>query len=177
MIQTITDLLSILTIIAQIAVVGLVIVFIFSRVTKKPNVITEFIKDNALVLAFAVALSSMLGSLFYSEFAGYDPCVLCWYQRILMYPQVLILGIALWKKEASLELTSIIMSAIGVVVAAYHYLGQVAVISDLPCSAIGYSSSCSQRFFMEYGYITIPMMALSAFVLILTLLLVKKFSK
>ena len=177
MTQTVTDLLSILTIVAQISVIFLIISLVVSRTTKKPNVVTEFIKDNALLLAFVTALFSMTGSLFFSDFAGFEPCVLCWYQRILMYPQVLILGLALWKKEASLELVSMIMSALGVILAAYHYLGQVAVISNLPCAAIGYSSSCSQRFFMEYGYITIPMMSLSAFALILTVLLVKKLSK
>jgi len=61
---------------------------------------------------------------------------------------------------------SIVLSAIGVAIAGYHYLLQIGVAPELPCSAVGFSATCSQRFVMQFGYITIPMMATTTFLLI-----------
>lgn len=175
--ELIDQLLPILTIVGQVAVVVMIIGIIWEKSTKKKNVITEFFSSNGLLIAFLAALISTLGSLFYSEIMGYEPCKLCWFQRIVMYPQVITLGIAMWKKDSRADLAGYALSIIGVVIATYHYLGQIAVVSDLPCSAIGYSQSCSQRFVLDYGYITIPMMAITGFLLIIFGLLSKNLSK
>lgn len=132
-----------------------------------------FISRNALLFAFVVALIATSGSLFYSEIAGYEPCKLCWFQRIFMYPQVILLGLALWKKDYGIKLYGIVLSAIGAVIAGYHYLLQLGVAPALPCAAVGYSAACSQRFVLQFGYITIPMMALTAFLLIIIFLAVR----
>ncbi|MEK7114916.1 MAG: disulfide oxidoreductase [Patescibacteria group bacterium] len=152
--------LGILTIIAQIFSI-LLFIFFFTK-KSLPN----FLKRNILLIAFAVVLIATLGSLTYSEIIGYEPCKLCWFQRIFMYPQVILLGMALIKKDYKIASYSIILSIIGAVIAGYHYLLQLGFAPNLPCSAIGYSVSCSQKFVMQFGYITIPMMAFSAFVLI-----------
>lgn len=156
--------LGVLTILAQIFSVLLFILFF----TKKS--LPNFLKRNFLLIAFIVALGAMAGSLTYSEIIGYEPCKLCWFQRIFMYPQVILLGVALFKKDYKIISYSIALSIIGAIIAGYHYLLQLGVAPSLPCSAIGYSVSCSQRFVMQYGYITIPMMAFSAFILITLLL-------
>ena len=153
-----------LTIIAQGCVVLLVSSWLFGFT------IPEKIRAHAISLAFTAALLATLGSLTYSEILGYEPCKLCWIQRILMYPQVLILGLAVWgrhKRSRALLDASLILSAVGTLVALYRYLLQLGVAPALPCAAVGYSVSCSQRFVMEFGYITIPLMALSAFLFIL----------
>ncbi|MBI4415344.1 MAG: disulfide bond formation protein B [Candidatus Kerfeldbacteria bacterium] len=134
-----------------------------------PNAVVRLFGRNGLQFAFVVALVSMLGSLFYSEIAKYTPCELCWYQRILMYPQTLLLFIALIKKDLGVTKYTLWMSLIGALVAGYHYLLQLNLV-PAPCSAVGYSAACSQRFVMEYGYITIPMMAFTGFVLILLMM-------
>lgn len=54
--------------------------------------------ENGLIFIFTTSLIAMLGSLYYSEVRGFEPCTFCWYQRILMYPIVLISGIALYQK-------------------------------------------------------------------------------
>lgn len=161
----VNQILGILTVLAQ-ALIVLLVVFLL---TKKHSFM-NFINKRAFLLAFLVALISMLGSLTYSDIIGYEPCKLCWFQRILMYPQVVILGMASFKKDFRVASYSIVLSIIGAVLAGYHYLLQIGVAPALPCSAVGYSASCSQRFVLQYGYITIPMMALSAFVLIALLL-------
>lgn len=136
----------------------------------------SWLGKHAVVLAFIVALVSMLGSLFYSEVAGYEPCKLCWYQRIFMYSQVFILLIALIRRRQDVVDYCLGLSGIGSSIALYHYLGQI-TNTNLPCSFVGYSSACSQRFVLEYGYITIPMMALTGFLLILMVMISRKLSK
>lgn len=156
--------LGILSIVAEITVVWLVFSWLFGL--KVP----QFIRTHALPLAFTTALIAMFGSLTYSEILGYEPCKLCWIQRILMYPQVLILGCALWGRHKGVRAlldTSLVLSTVGAVVALYHYLMQLGVISEGSCAAVGYSVSCAQRFVMQFGYITIPLMAFSAFLLII----------
>lgn len=171
--QAANQVFSLLAIIAQITVIALVLsLFIRNTITKK---ILMFFGKYAIVFAFLIALTATLGSLFYSEILGYNPCKLCWYQRILMYPQVLLLGFAYWRKDKNIVDYSIILSALGAGIAFYHYLLQRNIVQEiLPCSAVGYSVSCAEKFVMTYGYITIPLMALSAFLLILILMIIKK---
>lgn len=164
--------LPILTIIAQVASVALLLLLIFVR--NKENPLASFISDNAILLAFIVSLFATLGSLFYSELLEYEPCKLCWYQRILMYPQVVLLGMALIKKDTYVYSYSIALSIIGVAIAGFHYYGQRIDSSVLSCDTIGYSTSCSSIFVLDYGYITIPMMAFSGFVLITLLMICQK---
>ena len=170
LISTANLILSSLTVIGQV-VIGLIIISLIARNEK----LTRFFGKNAILFSFIVALIAMLGSLFYSEIAGFEPCKLCWFQRIFMYPQVILLGIALWKKNGSPAIyNSVALSVIGAVIASYHYLLQIGVAPELPCSAVGFSAACSQRFVMQFGYITIPMMAFTAFVLIIIFMTAQK---
>jgi len=162
--------LSSATVVGQIGIGFLVATILFRRRTALGH-----ISRNAIVLSFIIALSATLGSLFYSEIIGYEPCKLCWFQRIFMYPEVILLGTLLWKKHgAGIVDGSIILSIIGTAIALYHYLLQIGLAPALPCSATGYSVSCSERFVMSFGYITIPLMTLTAFVLITFLLGISK---
>ena len=164
-----------LTLAAQIIFVITLLLYILSEKAKAR--ITQFIKTRALLLAFFVALAGTLGSLFYSEVAGYEPCRLCWYQRIFLYPNVILLGLALYKKDKGIIPYGITLSIVGGAIAFYHYLIQRGIAPELPCSAVGYSTSCAQIFVMSYGYITIPLMALTAFVFILSILILGRESK
>lgn len=117
--------------------------------------------------ALVVALAGLVGSLFYSEALGFSPCVLCWWGRIALYPQVLILALALYFKDrgASTVRYLIGLSIFGALVSFYHSSSQFGGISFTPCTADG--GACSVLYVLEYGYITIPVMALTAFGLIL----------
>ncbi|GIW26922.1 MAG: 2-oxoglutarate dehydrogenase [Meiothermus sp.] len=79
---------------------------------------------NALLLAFAwlVALVATLGSLYYSEVRNFIPCTLCWYQRIAMYPLVLILGIATWRNDVHIRPYALTLSLVGLFWSSYHLL-------------------------------------------------------
>lgn len=122
-------------------------------------------------LAFIVALSATLGSLFYSEIQAFVPCKLCWFQRILMYPLVLILFFQTMRKQYYLG-PAIIFSTLGIFLALYHYLLQNGWIGDVEsaCSRI----SCGIKFVNYFGFVTIPFLSLTAFCLITILLIIGK---
>jgi disulfide bond formation protein DsbB len=86
-----------------------------------------------------------------------------------MYPQSILFGMALWKNDGTVRRYAITFSVIGALISGYHYLLQRGVSSSISCGAVGYSVSCAQVFVMNYGYITIPLMAFTAFGLILLL--------
>ncbi|MCH1627636.1 disulfide oxidoreductase [Fredinandcohnia quinoae] len=118
-----------------------------------------------LFISFAAALIATLGSLYFSEVLKYVPCELCWYQRIFMYPQVIILGIAIFKKNYSITLYTFILSTIGGFISIYHYLVQkVPAIGDnsISCGLV----PCNGQYINWFGFITIPFLALTAFIII-----------
>jgi len=132
---------------------------------------------HALWCAFLISLAAMLGSLYFSEILGYAPCNLCWYQRIFIYPQVFLFGLAIWMKEKTrIWAYSVVLSIVGAIIAVFQYYIQVVPkpLVTLPCSAIGYSASCTETFVTYFGYITIPIMALTAF---LSLLILSRLAK
>lgn len=98
--------------------------------------------------------------------------MLCYYQRLCMYPLVLFIGVAVWKREyAFVRLPAMILSLIGAGFAGFHYYYHVlSFFTDktiiMPCSAIGLVPSCSDKHILIFGHITIPLMALIAFLLI-----------
>jgi hypothetical protein len=121
-----------------------------------------------LAFAWTVALTATLGSLYLSDVRQLEPCLLCWYQRIAMYPLVIVLGVALLRRDAEVWKTALPLAVIGAAISTYHILVQWLPSVELAqCST---SAPCTLRYFVLYGFITIPAMAGSAFVLISTLL-------
>ena len=128
---------------------------------------TEKTKLNDLIpyLAWTIALVSMVGSLFFSEVMQLPPCVLCWYQRIAMYPLVLIIGIGIISHDARMKIYALPLSLIGLAIAVYHNLLYYGLIADsiIPCKE---GVSCTSRQIEWLGFITIPLLSLTAFILI-----------
>ena len=133
--------------------------------------ITIKVKDIPLYIALGVSVISTLGSLYFSEISGFVPCTLCWYQRVCMYPLIVILGIGIYEKKENIYKYVLPFSILGLCVSVYHNLIQYGVIPEdgLVCNIIG---SCTQRYVNLYGFITIPLLALIAFILINVCLLV-----
>ena len=133
-----------------------------------PKLLTKY----ALYIAFTQAWVATLGSLFFSEILHFRPCVLCWYQRILMYPLAIILGIAIMRKDKNIAYYVLPLTLLGVTIATYHYLLQMtplAEITPISCSAYG---PCSEIQAMFLGFITIPFLSLTAFVVISTMMII-----
>jgi disulfide bond formation protein DsbB len=126
--------------------------------------LTTFWQQYGAYLALAPALTAMLGSLYYSEIAGFVPCTLCWYQRILMYPLSLIILIGIFKQDEYFPSYVLPFSIIGMGVSAYHYLIQLGVFSHPATCNVGIP--CNLRWVNYFGFVTIPFMALTAFIMI-----------
>lgn len=160
--------LSWLTLAGQILSIVVAAAIVFRQTDTK---LMRIIRKHGLAFAFTVSSVSVLGSLSYSDILGYEPCKLCWFQRIFMYPQVIILGMALYTKDRSASLYGIVLSMIGLPIAWLHYLVQLGYLKS-GCSTVGYSVSCAKVFTMNLGYITIPLMAFTAFLMNILFLLV-----
>lgn len=128
-------------------------------------------RRNVLYLAWLVAVVATLGSLYYSEIAGFIPCELCWYQRILMYPLSIILGIGAFYDEHAIKKYVLPLSILGMLVSTFHYMEQkIPGFAELkPCTK---GVPCSAQYINWFGFVTIPFLALIGFTLITVLLLV-----
>ena len=125
-------------------------------------------QESLLLIIWTQSLIAMFGSLFYSEVMGYIPCELCWYQRIIMYPLVIIYGTAIIKKNIYIAFPGLIMSGIGVLVSAYHYsLQKIPLMQD----AGGFCGDvpCTLQYINYFGFITIPFLSFLAFIVIFIL--------
>jgi disulfide bond formation protein DsbB len=125
-----------------------------------------------LLLAWVTALGATLGSLYYSEVVGFPPCLLCWYQRIAMYPLVLILGAGVIRADAGVWRYGLPLSVVGLVIAAYHVAIQRRPALDVvTCDA---AAPCTVRYVAAYGFVSIPFMAACGFLLISAVLLASR---
>jgi disulfide bond formation protein DsbB len=122
----------------------------------------EFIKQNILYIALLQVVAGILLSLYFSEVMKLSPCVLCWYQRIALYPLVAIIPIGILKKDTNLPFYVLPLSIIGMVIALYHNLLYYGVVSEslIPCTA---GVSCTTKLIEMFGFITIPLMSFAAF--------------
>lgn len=122
--------------------------------------------QHGVLLAWIISLIATLGSLYFSEVAGFVPCKLCWYQRILMYPLTIILGIAAFRNDRTISLYILPISVLGTILALYHYtLQRVPSLSFTPC-AVDIPFPCNVEYINWVGFITIPFLSLIAFSLV-----------
>ncbi len=128
----------------------------------------------ALFISWVIALVAMLGSLYFSEIRQFVPCTMCWYQRICMYPLVLILGIGSFQNDFNVKKIALPLSIIGLLISTWHYLEQkVPGFAEIkPCTQ---GVPCSSEYINVFGFITIPFLAGTTFLLIsLSLIFTKK---
>lgn len=116
-------------------------------------------------IVFIQALIATLGSLYFSEIMHLAPCVLCWYQRICLYPLVIITAVGILRKEKKLPLYVLPLSIIGLVISFYHNLLYYHILPEsiAPCNA---GVSCTTKLIEWLGFITIPLLAFIAFAII-----------
>lgn len=136
-------------------------------------------KNSSAVLLYAAwiaALVATVGSLFFSEVMQLPPCVLCWYQRIAMYPLVFVIAAGVILRDGRVKFYALPLALGGLVISVYHNLLYYGLIPDsiTPCTQ---GVSCTTVQIEWLGFITIPSMALTAFVLISVCLLFYKSEK
>lgn len=127
--------------------------------------------DRLWQLIFLVSLVAMCGSLFFSEVLKYEPCKLCWYQRVIMYPMVIISVMTVINKTYKNAYLILVMSIIGLSTSTYHYLLQHIPSMQQQGSACGLIP-CTGIYINWLGFITIPFLAGTAFAIIMGLSIV-----
>lgn len=130
------------------------------------------ISDAGVWLAFLVAAGATLGSLYFSEVAGFNPCRLCWFQRIAMYPLAPILLVGALRRDPDVRWYAVPIAAIGAAISGWHTLIEWRPALDSgECALTG--PSCTYVWFREFGFLTLASMALIGFLTVLILLLVR----
>ena len=160
-VEQLNFLLGIDTLLAQGAIV-LLVVLLFLPHDGLTKSIMGAVKRYAFPLGFFAVLVGSALTLVYSDVFGFIPCSLCWFQRIFLYPQVVLLGIAWWKKDDGVWKYIIALSVLGVIVALYQHYLQMGGNALIPSPADGVGD-CGKRFMFEFNYVTFPLMAATLF--------------
>jgi hypothetical protein len=171
-VSTVSLFYALLALVANVAVIGLLALAVAARrspaARRSLDGLRSSVGSSAVLAAFAVSTLATLGSLYFSEVAHFEPCRLCWYQRIAMYPLVVILGIVAVRRDPGVRRYAMPIAVIGALIATYHYaLEWLPWLDTGACSA---ATPCTIVWFRELGFISLPYLALSAFLLILALL-------
>ncbi|MCB2183683.1 MAG: disulfide bond formation protein B [Desulfobulbaceae bacterium] len=126
-----------------------------------------------LFLCWLIASISTLGSLFFSHVMEFAPCVLCWYQRICLFPLVIILAIGLFPFDKNVVKFALPLGLAGCLLAFYHSLLYAGIIPEniQPCSQ---GISCTEEYINIFGFLSIPMLSLLSFSTITALLIILK---
>ena len=175
-VDTVSTVLAVLALLAQVLLVALALLALSALVSSRARAwlaeLRETLLGTELWLAWAVALVATLGSLYFSEIADFPPCRLCWFQRIAMYPLAVLLLVAAIRRDfRGAALYGLAFPVAGAAVAIYHvYIELHPEAEGQACRAGG--APCSVKWIEELGYITIPVLALTAFAAIFSLLLI-----
>jgi len=170
-------LLTLVVFAATVTVLGVLAATRGARATRGAQA-RAWLRRHALGAAAAVTATATLGSLYYSEVAGYPPCALCWYQRIFAYPLAVILAVAvaghLWRSRdgvvapppGAVWASAVPLAALGLPISVYHIAVQR--LPDLDSAACTVGVPCSAIYVQQFGFVTIPVMAMATFVFTLT---------
>lgn len=155
------------TLLLQLCTLALFVMYF----TWRGEQLTRFLGRYGLHIAFLLTLGVTAMTLFFSEVVGFVPCGLCWFQRIFLFPQVVILGIALWQKRHDVADYIIGLSIPGAVIALYQHYLQMGGSELVACPTAGAGVDCAKRLLFELGYITFPLMSATAFLFLIALML------
>jgi len=131
--------------------------------------VKKLVEDRYREFALTVSLSATSGSLYFSEILGWTPCKLCWLQRIFIYPLPVLLLTSLVLDKRDVQDYVLPLSLIGLAIAIYHYPVQLTAMTSSGCSAV--ATSCDMTYTRMYGYITVPMMAITSLSTVIYLML------
>ncbi len=168
MVETMQNLTALLAIVAG---VGALLIVLARLVASRLPIAARFgraVVSYRAPLTFAVAAVATLGSLYFSESAGYVPCRLCWFQRIAMYPIAVVALVALIRRDRAARWYILPLGTIGAAVSTYHVMIEWGWLNDSESCAL-FGPSCADVWFESFGFITLALMALAGFVSIIVL--------
>lgn len=162
-VHTITNLAGIATLLVAGLVVVAALLWAAARFSTGAAAFQDrliaFLGSQALWLAWLVAVVATGGSLYYSEVANFEPCSLCWYQRIAMYPLVVILLVGAITRDRFVARYALPLTIAGSILAIYNYLVQLFPGIEVACTRV----SCSTVDVEAFGWLTMPLMSLVSF--------------
>lgn len=168
--------IDIINTIFSIGVIGFILFSLFliiGLISKDKGPLFTWVSKNATLLIFLTSTAGLIGSLVYQYVIGFPPCVLCWYQRIAMYPIAIISLVALIKKHSREFISyALTLSIIGFIIAIYHNFEKMIGKDLLACDSAG--PSCLQTLVNKFGFIDIPVMSLTFFALLILIIITKK---
>jgi disulfide bond formation protein DsbB len=170
--HAVTVLLSVLGVFGQVLLVGLVVVLLLRLVGVAGPLasLRSWLWGYELWLAFLVSGIATAGSLFFSEVANFVPCEMCWYQRIFMYPLAIVtLQLAIFSDYRPARYL-LPLPVLGAGFSVYHLLIEQGVVKQSQTCLISAPGGCATKWINEFGYVTIPVLALTAFALTFSLL-------
>ncbi|MDD5751108.1 MAG: disulfide bond formation protein B [Candidatus Peribacteraceae bacterium] len=165
--STVIQVLSFITLLGDIAIVLGILAVCVRFLLKKPCLLTVFISRHGLLLLFLTALTASVGSLYFSEIAQFTPCKACWFQRIFMYVQVPLLLVALIRKDRGIAPYILTLCILGILFSLNQYAEQIQnILLPVLRGVCGDPAvDCSRAEMFKYGYITIPTMAATGFLM------------
>ena len=169
--------LAALAVVVQAALLALAVLALATPVSPRARAwhreLRATIAGAELWAAWAVAVVATLGSLFFSEVSGFVPCRLCWFQRIAMYPLAVVLLVAALRRDFRAgPVYALAFPVVGGVISMWHIY--IEINPDAEPSSCRIAAPCSLKWIDEIGYVTIPVLALTAFAAILALLLLAR---
>jgi disulfide bond formation protein DsbB len=171
------NIVGIVMLLSHLLILIFVLSYVYTKLTKKDlplfmDKFWNFMKNNSLKLAFIIVTGGIIGSLIYSEIFKIPVCELCWIQRIVIYPQILILSYALYNKSAKIFNYILTLNVAGLLVGGYQYFMQMVSYAG-PCPLSG-AVSCFGKEVFIFNYITIPLMSVTLMVLVTLLVYINK---
>lgn len=164
---------AMLALATNIVVVGYAVLVVAARFSgSAADLLTRFhrlVDGHELLYAAIVSGTATLGSLYLSEIANLTPCRLCWWQRYVMYPLAVVLAVAAWRNYVRVRVPVALASLLGAGIALYHYLIQW--FPDLEGNACSAAVPCGEAWFRVFGFVSIPYMALSAFLFVFVMMM------
>lgn len=174
MFNNLASLIPYLVLLSHILLAGFFLALLARKSWGRP--VAEFLGERAVWLGLLITTASVLGSLLYSEIIGFEPCVLCWWQRAFLYPVLIIFVVALWKKLDGAFSYAVPLAILAGLVSLYQAYGPALLgESILPCLAD--EGECAKVYVKAFGYITIPVMSLTVSLYILLLAWANKIFK
>jgi disulfide bond formation protein DsbB len=173
----VTVLLAVLGVAGQVLGAGLLLVGALALLGARGPLVAlrRAVEGYELWLVFVVAAIATGGSLFFSEIAHFVPCELCWYQRICMYPLSIVTLLAALADERRVARYLLPLPLVGAGVSVYHLLVENRVVEQSQICRFSAPGGCATKWIEEFGYVTIPTLALTGFALALALLLLAAF--
>lgn len=174
----VAQLYAVLAIVAQAAIIGLVIVVLMRVVGGETGAgsrayawVLRSVGPQSMAIAWLAAVLATGGSLWFSHFAHFTPCLLCWFQRTMMYPLVFVAGVGALTRDARAWMYTLPLALTGIAISIYHY--QLEWFPDQH-GACDPTNPCTLIWFREFGYITMPMLAMTAFAVVIAASLVSR---